>query len=74
MWKPGFTKFSHINITSMLVCILQTEFALLYCRYMREYSLLLRDVCVFVCLDDKHRIKVGKLYCCIKFDFKHYLQ
>ena len=32
-----------------------------FCRYMREYALLLRDVCAFVCLDDKHKIKVGKL-------------
>ena len=28
---------------------------------MREYALLLRDVCAFVCLDDKHKIKIGKL-------------
>ena len=26
------------------------------CRYMRGYALLLRDVCAFVCLDDKHKI------------------
>ena len=30
-------------------------------RYMREYALLLRDVCAFVCLDDKHKIKISKL-------------
>lgn len=27
-------------------------------RYMREYSIVLRKVCAFVCLDDKHKIKV----------------
>jgi len=29
-------------------------------RYMREYALLLRDHCSFVCLDDKHKVKVGE--------------
>ena len=29
-------------------------------RYEREMSLLFRGKCVFVCLDDKHRIKIGK--------------
>ena len=32
-------------------------------RYMREYALMLRDVCGFVCLDDKHKIKIGELSC-----------
>ena len=30
---------------------------------MREYALTLRDVCAFVCLDDKHKIKVGEPNC-----------
>ena len=29
-------------------------------RYMREYALLVRDLAIFVSLDDKHRIKVGE--------------
>ena len=29
-------------------------------RYMREYALILREVCSFVSLDDKHKIKVGE--------------
>ena len=29
-------------------------------RYMREYAVKLRSVALFVCLDDKHRIKVGE--------------
>ena len=29
-------------------------------RYLREYAVMLRDHCMFVCLDDKHRIKVGE--------------
>ena len=29
-------------------------------RYMREYSLQLKDYCLFVCLDDKHKIKIGE--------------
>lgn len=41
---------------------------------MREYSLLLRDECVFVCLDDKHRVKVGKFNYCVAFDFNHFSQ
>ena len=32
-------------------------------RYMREYALMLRDVCGFVCLDDKHKIKIGEPSC-----------
>ena len=29
-------------------------------RYMREYSITVREYCAFVCLDDKHKIKVGE--------------
>ena len=29
-------------------------------RYMREYSITLRDVCSFVSLDDKHKVKIGE--------------
>ena len=29
-------------------------------RYMREFALLFRDLAMFVSLDDKHRIKIGK--------------
>ena len=32
-------------------------------RYMREYALILRDFCAFVCLDDKHKVKVGEPNC-----------
>ena len=28
-------------------------------RYIREYAIMLRDVCAFISLDDKHKIKVG---------------
>ena len=27
---------------------------------MREYAIMLRDVCAFIDLDDKHKIKVGE--------------
>ena len=29
-------------------------------RYTREYALMLRDHCSFICLDDKHKVKVGE--------------
>lgn len=29
-------------------------------RYMSEYALMLKDFCSFVCLDDKHKIKIGE--------------
>ena len=29
-------------------------------RYMREYCVMLRDYSAFVCLDDKHRVKIGE--------------
>ena len=29
-------------------------------HYLREYALKLRDDCLFICLDDKHRLKVGE--------------
>ena len=29
-------------------------------RYMREYALLLRNHCSFICVDDKHKVKVGE--------------
>ena len=29
-------------------------------RYLREYALLFKDECLLVCLDDKHRIKIGE--------------
>ena len=29
-------------------------------RYLREYALKLRDDCLFICIDDKHRLKVGE--------------
>ena len=32
-------------------------------RYMREYAQTLRDFCAFVCLDDKHKVKVGEPNC-----------
>ena len=31
--------------------------------YMREYALILHDFCAFVCLDDKHKVKVGEPNC-----------
>ena len=31
-------------------------------RYMREYSILLRGFCLFICLDDKHKVKFGEPY------------
>ena len=30
-----------------------------YC-YRREYAIMLRDVCAFISLDDKHKIKAGE--------------
>lgn len=32
-------------------------------RYMREYALTLRDVCSFISIDDKHKVKVGEPKC-----------
>ena len=32
-------------------------------HYMREYALMVRDYCLFVCLNDKHKIKVGEPDC-----------
>lgn len=32
-------------------------------RYIREYALELREYCAFVCLDDKHKLKVGEPNC-----------
>jgi len=29
-------------------------------RYLREYAVLLRDFSCFVCMDDKHRLKIGE--------------
>ena len=29
-------------------------------RYEREYAIMFKDYCSFVCLDDKHRIKIGE--------------
>ena len=29
-------------------------------RYLREYAVLFREHCLFYCLDDKHRIKIGE--------------
>ena len=29
-------------------------------KYQREYALLIKNHCLFVCLDDKHRVKVGE--------------
>ena len=29
-------------------------------RYQREYAIMMKDHCYFLCLDDKHRVKVGK--------------
>ena len=29
-------------------------------RHTREYAVIFREHCLFVCLDDKHRLKVGK--------------
>ena len=37
-----------------------THYAAALFRYMREYAVDVRDYCTFVCLDDKHRIKVGE--------------
>ena len=31
-----------------------------YYRYMREYAVMLRDVCAFISLDNKHKIKRGE--------------
>ena len=32
-------------------------------RDTREYALMMRDVSVLVCIDDKHRVKVGEPFC-----------
>lgn len=32
-------------------------------RYVQEYALELQEYCAFVCLDDKHKLKVGELNC-----------
>ena len=32
-------------------------------RYMREYALMMRDVSVLVCVDDKHCVKVSEPFC-----------
>ena len=29
-------------------------------RYLREYAVMLRDLSLFICMDDKHRVKVGE--------------
>jgi hypothetical protein len=29
-------------------------------RYLREYALMIRDESMVICLDDKHRLKVGE--------------
>jgi hypothetical protein len=29
-------------------------------RYIREYSIMVRDYCILACLDDKHKIKIGE--------------
>ena len=29
-------------------------------RYMRKYAIKLKDLCTMVCIDDKHRLKVGE--------------
>ena len=29
-------------------------------RYMREYVIKLKEICNMVCIDDKHRLKVGE--------------
>ena len=29
-------------------------------KYMREYTVMVREHCLFVCLDDKHQMKVGE--------------
>ena len=29
-------------------------------QYVREYAIQLRDQCTMVCIDDKHRLKVGE--------------
>ena len=39
---------------------IDSHFAAACFRYMREYALMLRDYCYFVCLDDKHKIKIGE--------------
>ncbi len=37
-----------------------THYAAGVFRYQKEYAIMMRDICQFVCLDDKHRIKVGE--------------
>ena len=32
-------------------------------RYIREYALMVREYCLLICLDDKHKIKVGEPGC-----------
>ena len=32
-------------------------------RYVREYAIKLKDYCTMVCIDDKHRLKVGEPWC-----------
>ena len=32
-------------------------------RYMREYAIMVREYCMFICLDDKHKVKIGEPDC-----------
>ena len=37
-----------------------SHYAAAYFRYMREYAIMMREYCLFVCLDDKHKVKIGE--------------
>lgn len=37
-----------------------SHYAAAYFRYMREYAIMVREHCIFVCLDDKHKVKIGE--------------
>ena len=39
---------------------IDSHYAAAYFRYMREYAIMMREYCLFVCLDDKHKVKIGE--------------
>ena len=39
---------------------IDSHYAACVFRYIREYAIICRDFCNFICLDDKHRVKVGE--------------
>ena len=43
--------------------LVDAHYAAAIFHYVREYALMLHDVCAFVCLDDKHKIIIGEPSC-----------